>query len=67
LPKARKAAALKYLLTEFQKEIVDFRGSQGSMRAPEYGHSLTFDKLSNGSHTLELRNIKGSVMWTASH
>jgi hypothetical protein len=59
--KSTKGGSAEVFIDGVSKGIVDFRGSQGSMRAPEYGHSLTFDKLSSGSHTLELRNIKGSV------
>jgi hypothetical protein len=59
--KSPKGGSAEVILDGVSKGIVDFQGSRGSMRAPEYGHSLTFDKLSAGSHTLELRNIKGSV------
>jgi hypothetical protein len=59
--KSVKGGSAEVVLDGVSKGVVNFNGTQGSMRAPEFGYNVTFDGLSTGSHTLELRNIKGSV------
>jgi len=59
--KSTKGGSAEVVLDGVSKGVVSFRGTQGSMRTPEYGYNVKFDGLSNGAHTLELRNINGSV------
>ena len=40
---------------------VNFNGSQGSTKSPAFGKSVSFDGLSSGQHTFELRAINGTV------
>ncbi len=40
---------------------INYNGTQGTLRAPVFGQSVTFDRLGQGTHTLELRAINGSV------
>ncbi|MGI8493877.1 MAG: sialidase family protein, partial [Pyrinomonadaceae bacterium] len=59
--KSTKGGSAEVILDGVSKGTISFKGTQGSMRAPEYGYNVKFDNLSSGSHTLELRNIVGSV------
>ncbi|MFN2501535.1 MAG: sialidase family protein [Pyrinomonadaceae bacterium] len=59
--KSPKGGSAEVVLDGVSKGVVSFKGTQGSMRAPEYGYNVKFDGLSKGPHTLELRNINGSV------
>ncbi|MCA1638004.1 MAG: glycoside hydrolase [Acidobacteria bacterium] len=57
--KSTKGGSAEVFLDNVSKGVVSFNGTNGSTRAPEYGYNVKFDGLSNGSHTLELRNING--------
>lgn len=59
--KSTKGGSAEVVLDGVSKGVVSFKGTQGSMRAPEYGFNAKFGGLTKGSHTLELRNINGSV------
>ncbi len=59
--KSTKGGSAEVVLDGVSKGVVSFKGTQGSMRAPQYGYNVKFDGLSKGAHTLELRNISGSV------
>ncbi|MEJ7699641.1 MAG: sialidase family protein [Pyrinomonadaceae bacterium] len=59
--KSTKGGSAEVVLDGVSKGVVNFKGTQGTMRAPEYGYNVKFDGLSKGSHMLELRNIMGSV------
>ncbi len=59
--KSTKGGSAEVVLDGVSKGVVNFKGTQGTMRAPEYGYNVKFDGLSKGAHTLELRNIVGSV------
>jgi hypothetical protein len=59
--KSTKGGSAEVVLDGVSKGVISFKGTQGSMRSPEFGYNAKFDGLTNGSHTLELRNINGSV------
>lgn len=59
--KSIKGGSAEVVLDGVSKGIVSFKGTNGSMRAPEYGYNVKFDGLSKGAHTLELKGINGSV------
>lgn len=59
--KSPKGGSAEIVLDGVSKGVVSYNGTQGSMRAPEYGYNVKFSGLSAGSHTLELRSINGSV------
>ncbi len=59
--KSTKGGSAEVVLDGVSKGVISFKGTNGSMRAPEYGYNVKFDGLSKGAHTLELRNIMGSV------
>ncbi|MBA3633063.1 MAG: exo-alpha-sialidase [Acidobacteria bacterium] len=59
--KSTKGGSAEIVLDGVSKGIISFKGTQGSMRSPEFGYNAKFDGLTTGSHTLELRNIIGSV------
>ena len=40
---------------------ISYMGTQGTLRSPAFGQSVTFNMLGQGTHTLELRAINGSV------
>lgn len=56
-----KGGSAEVYVDGVKKGVIDYRGSQGSMRSPVFGPSVRFEGLSSGQHTLELRAIKGSV------
>ena len=43
------------------KSQIAFNGSTGSLNDPVFGFDARFGGLSSGSHTFELRNVKGAV------
>ncbi|HET7453810.1 MAG TPA: hypothetical protein VFL12_13770, partial [Thermoanaerobaculia bacterium] len=43
------------------KGTVSFAGTQGDLRSPQFGASLTFDGLAAGPHTFALRSISGAA------
>ena len=43
------------------RQTVSFSGTQGSAKSPVFGASVTFEGLTNGQHTIELRAINGTV------
>ncbi len=59
--KSVKGGSAEIFLDGVSKGLISYNGTQGTQRAPEFGHNVTYDGLATGSHTLELRNIKGSV------
>lgn len=59
--KSVKGGSAEIFLDGVSKGFISYNGTKGTQRAPEFGHNVTFDGLATGSHTLELRNIKGSV------
>ena len=44
-----------------KRGVINYSGSQGSMRNPVFGPSVRFENLGTGPHTVELRAIKGTV------
>lgn len=59
--KSTKGGSAEVVLDGVSKGVVSFKGTQGSMQAPQYGYNVKFSGLAKGSHSLELRNINGSV------
>ncbi|MEO6589922.1 MAG: sialidase family protein, partial [Pyrinomonadaceae bacterium] len=59
--KSPKGGSAEVVLDGVSKGLIKFNGTQGTMRAPQYGFNAKFGGLTRGSHTLELRNINGSV------
>ncbi|MBA4124707.1 MAG: exo-alpha-sialidase [Acidobacteria bacterium] len=59
--KSTKGGSAEVVLDGVSKGLISFNGTQGTMRAPQYGFNTRFGGLTRGSHTLELRNINGSV------
>lgn len=49
-----------YIDGTFRQQI-DFKGSTGKLENPVFGFSVSFAGLSAGSHTLELKNVKGAA------
>ena len=43
------------------KSQIAFNGSTGSLNDPVFGFNIRFDGLASGSHTFELRNVRGAV------
>ncbi|MCA1639583.1 MAG: M36 family metallopeptidase [Acidobacteria bacterium] len=56
-----KGGSAEVYVDGVKKGVIDYRGSQGSMRSPVFGPSVRVEGLASGSHTLELRAIKGTV------
>ena len=56
-----KGGSAQVYIDGASKGSVSFNGSQGSMRSPAFGASVSFENLSKGQHTLELRAINGTV------
>lgn len=56
--KSTKGGSAEVFLDGVSRGIVSFNGTQGN---PQFGHSVTYDNLSSGAHTLELRNLNGRV------
>jgi hypothetical protein len=56
-----KGGSAELFIDGVRKGVIDYRGSQGSMRSPKFGPSVRFEGLTRGQHTLELRAINGSV------
>lgn len=59
--KSTKGGSAEVVLDGVSRGVINFNGTQGTMRAPQYGFNARFGGLTRGSHTLELRNINGSV------
>ena len=59
--KSTKGGSAEVVLDGVSKGLISFNGTQGTLRAPQYGFNARFGGLTRGSHTLELRNINGSV------
>lgn len=59
--KSPKGGSAEVVLDGVSKGVISFNGTQGTMRAPQYGFNARYSGLTGGSHTLELRNINGSV------
>jgi hypothetical protein len=56
-----KGGSAELFIDGVRKGVIDYRGSQGSLRSPKFGPSVRFEGLTPGQHTLELRAINGSV------
>jgi hypothetical protein len=56
-----KGGTAQVFLDGVSKGTINYNGTQGSKNAPQYGFSVTYNGLTAGSHTLELRNINGTV------
>ena len=59
--KSPKGGSAEVFLDGTSKGLVSFSGTQGSTRSPEFNHNISFDGLTSGAHTLELRSINGTV------
>jgi len=56
-----KGGSAELFLDGVSKGIVSYLGTEGSTRTPAYGASVQFANLAAGSHTLEIRNMSGTV------
>lgn len=56
-----KGGSAELFLDGVSKGTVSYLGTQGSTRAPLFGASVQFANLAAGSHTLEIRNMSGTV------
>jgi hypothetical protein len=56
-----KGGSAELFLDGVSQGVINYRGSQGTMRAPVFGPNVRFERLSSGQHTLELRAINGTV------
>ncbi|HZI18104.1 MAG TPA: hypothetical protein VEY09_05855 [Pyrinomonadaceae bacterium] len=58
---SQRGNSAEVILDGVSKGVVNFRGLTGGTRTPVFGPSASFDGLSRGQHTLELRAINGTV------
>jgi hypothetical protein len=56
-----KGGTVEVFVDNVSKGVVNFNGTNGTKNAPEYGHFVKYDGLSEGSHVLELRNFTSST------
>lgn len=56
-----KGGSADIYLDGVKMDSINYTGSQGSMRSPVFGPSITFEGLGTGQHSLELRAINGAV------
>jgi len=56
-----KGGSAELFLDGVSKGIVSYTGTDGSTKAPVFGASVQFAGLAAGSHTLEIRNMSGTV------
>jgi hypothetical protein len=56
-----KGGSAEIFLDGVSKGIVNYAGTDGSTKAPVFGASVQFASLAAGSHTLEIRNMSGTV------
>lgn len=61
--KSPKGGTVEVFLDGVSKGVINFNGANGSKQAPEYGHSVKYDNLSEGNHVLELRNLNGGSVY----
>lgn len=59
--KSPRGGTAQVFVDGVSKGLINYNGTQGSQNAPQFGFSVTYNGLSAGSHTLELRNISGTV------
>ncbi len=59
--KSPKGGSAEVFLDGTSKGVVSYSGTQGSMKSPQFNHNISFDGLTSGAHTLELRSINGTV------
>jgi hypothetical protein len=60
--KSPKGGSAELFLDGVSKGVIQYSGPKTSGKSPEFGYTTPeFSGLSTGSHTLELRNIKGAV------
>jgi hypothetical protein len=58
--KSNKGGSAEVFLDGVSKGIVSFNGTS-SRKTPEFGYNVKFDGLTTGSHTLEVRNVRGTI------
>lgn len=58
---SKKGGTGEVFVDGVSKGVINFKGAQGSLKSPVFGASVSFDDLSKGSHTFELRVTKGTV------
>jgi hypothetical protein len=56
-----KGGSAELFLDGVSKGVISFAGAQGTSKAPVFGSKIEFGGLAAGSHTLELRNMSGTV------
>ena len=56
-----KGGSAQVFIDGVLKQTLSFKGTQGTTKSPAFGKSVSFDNLSKGPHTLELRAINGTV------
>jgi len=57
----KKGGSAELFLDGVSKGTINYTGADGSTRAPIFGASFQIPNLSAGSHTLEIRNMSGTV------
>jgi hypothetical protein len=56
-----KGGTAEIFLDGVSKGTINYAGSQGSTRAPEFGKQIVFADLGPGQHTFEIKNMKDAV------
>jgi len=56
-----KGGSAELFLDGVSKGVVNYNGTEGSTKTPVYGASVQFANLAAGAHTLEIRNLSGTV------
>jgi hypothetical protein len=56
-----KGGSAELFLDGVSKGVINYNSTTGSTKAPVFGPSVQFANLTAGSHTLEIRNMSGTV------